>query len=171
MAPTVLESPTDVAGELPIGDAHIFIDNSNLWIAGQRTYAERMGLQVSWDPTWRSDIEWLCTVILQNSNLTPEEQQYDVKVNLYGSIPPPVDTFWKKIDSYNVRVSVLARSTWTKKEKQVDAKLVAECVKTAAEAHFKEIPSVFIIVSGDRDVHAAIQTIAGDYSHKVHLWA
>lgn len=51
------------------GHIYIYIDNSNLCIQGQKTYAEKKGLDVSWDPTWRFDVGRLRDILLGNSDL------------------------------------------------------------------------------------------------------
>ncbi|KAJ4292886.1 hypothetical protein N0V88_005546 [Collariella sp. IMI 366227] len=159
---------------LPIrhfGDIFIHIDNSNLWIQGQRTYAERKKLDVSSDPTWRFDVGRLRQVLLANSGLKADKKSFNVYVNLYGSTPPPVDTVWEAIASHNVKVCTFERSSWTKREKQVDAELIAESVAQAANAYHSQIPTVFIIVSGDRDVRSAVSRITRKYGCHVHMWS
>jgi hypothetical protein len=153
------------------GNIFIYIDNSNLWIQGQRTYAEKRGLDVSWDPTWRFDVGRLRDILLSNSGLRADEKTFDVKVDLYGSTPPPVDTVWKAIESHNVKVNTFERSSWTRREKQVDAELIADSIEQASEAYHKQIPTVFIIVSGDRDVRSAVVRITRKYHCQVHLWS
>ncbi|KAL2130548.1 hypothetical protein VTI74DRAFT_6246 [Chaetomium olivicolor] len=116
------------------GKIFIHIDNSNLWIQGQRTYAELKKLDVSSDPTWRFDVGRLKQVLLSNSGLTADEKTFKDVVHLYGSTPPPVDTVWEAIASHDV-----------------DAELIAESVAQASNAYYSQVPSVFILVSGDRD--------------------
>ncbi|KAK4244699.1 hypothetical protein C7999DRAFT_43665 [Corynascus novoguineensis] len=154
----------------PHGKIFIYIDNSNLWIQGQRTYAEKKILKVSWDPTWRFDIGHLRDILLAHSDLKAEEKTSEVKVNLYGSIPPPVDTVWKVIESHDVRVITFKRSSWNQREKQVDAELIADSSTQAVEAYYKQVPAVFIIVSGDRDVRSAVVKIT-EHGCPVHLWS
>ena len=98
------------------GTVHIYIDNSNLWIQGQKTYAEKKGLTVEWDPTWRFDVGRLKDILTRNSPLQDREMSFNVKVHLYGSTPPPVDTVWQAIKSHDVDVNTFARSTWTGRE-------------------------------------------------------
>ncbi|KAH6630955.1 hypothetical protein B0J18DRAFT_488683 [Chaetomium sp. MPI-SDFR-AT-0129] len=119
------------------GNVFIYIDNSNLWIQGQRT---------------------------------AEEKTFDVKINLYGSTPPPVDTVWKAIESHNVNVTTFKRSSWNQREKQVDAELIARSSTQAVKAYYQGVPAVFIIVSGDRDVRSAVMAIT-EQRYRVHLWS
>ncbi len=159
-----------VPGRRP-GNIFIYIDNSNLWIQGQRTYAEKNNLNVSWDPTWRFDVGCLRDILLKKSGLKEDEQTFDVKVNLYGSTPPPLDTVWTAIASHNVKVNTFKRSSWTRREKQVDAELIADSIEQACEARLNKIPAVFIIVSGDRDLRSAITRITKKRGFQVHLWS
>jgi len=142
------------------GKIRIYIDNSNLWIEGQKAYAKRERLQTSWDPVWRFDVGRLKTILTEQSGLRREERDYTVEVRLYGSTPPPADTVWKAIESRNVQVSTFARSSWTGREKEVDAEVIADSVDEAREDYPACVPSVFIIVSGDRNLHRAVLKIS-----------
>ncbi|EON99059.1 hypothetical protein UCRPA7_5386 [Phaeoacremonium minimum UCRPA7] len=159
------------AGERSFGNIHIYIDNSNLWIQGQKTYAQKRGLKVQWDPTWRFDVGRLKDILTENSELGADEKTFDIRVNLYGSTPPPVDTVWRAIESHNVKVSTFARSSWTGREKEVDAEIVADSVDEASEAYRDQMPSTFIMVSGDRDLLSAIRKIRDKYGFSVHVWS
>lgn len=153
------------------GYVRIYIDNSNLWIQGQKTYAERQGLREPWDPTWRFDVGRVKAILLENSALHPQHKELTVKVKLYGSTPPPVDTVWKAIESHNVEVSTFARSSWTGREKEVDAEMIADSVDEASEDYHSTADSVFMIVSGDRDLDRAVQKISQKYGFQVHVWS
>ncbi|KAL2168678.1 hypothetical protein VTG60DRAFT_6961 [Thermothelomyces hinnuleus] len=155
----------------PRGNIYIYIDHANLWIQGQKTYAEKKRLKVSWDPTWRFDIGRLRGILLAHSGLNADEKTFEPKVSLYGSTPPPVDMVWRGIESHNVKVKTFKRSSWNRREKQVDAELIAESSVQAADAYYAQVPAVFIIVSGDRDVRSAIVRITTQYRFPVHLWS
>lgn len=152
------------------GDVWVYIDNSNLWIQGQRTYAEKNKMKVSWDPTWRFDVGRLKEILMGQSGLTAEEKMFEVKVELYGSTPPPVDTVWKAIESHNVKVNKFARSSWTNREKQVDNELNGDSIDQANKSFYQSVPAVFVIVSGDRDLLSAVTRIT-QKGFKVHLWS
>ena len=153
------------------GNVRIYIDNSNLWIQGQKTYAEKKGLREPWDPTWRFDVGRLKALLLGKSGLLPEEKEFTVKVTLYGSTPPPVDTVWRAIESHDVKVSTFERSSWTGREKEVDAEIIADSVYEACEDYHTAAGAVFIVVSGDRDIDRAIQKISQNCGFKVHVWS
>ncbi|MBE3048844.1 NYN domain-containing protein [Candidatus Bathyarchaeota archaeon] len=153
------------------GFVRIYIDNSNLWIQGQKTFAEWQSHRDPLDPTWRFDVGRLKAVLLENSGLLPEEEELLVTVKLYGSTPPPVDSVWKAIESHNVEVNTFARSSWTGREKEVDAEIIADSVSDASDDYHDAVGSVFIIVSGDRDIARAVQKISHKYQLKVHVWS
>lgn len=146
----------------------IYIDNSNLWIQGQKTYAEKKGLDVGWDPTWRFDIGRLKNILTRESGIPPDEMCFDI--HLYGSTPPPVDTVWKAIEFHKVAVHTSARSTWTGREKEVDNKLGLDSVEQATEDSFRMERSEYMIVSGDRDLRPAVEKIV-KRGFRVHVWS
>ena len=149
---------------------HIYIDNSNLWIQGQKTYAETMGQAVSFDPTWRFDVGRLKAILTKNSSLGDENIDFHVKVKLYGSTPPPVDTVWEAIKSHDVTVNTWARSAWTGREKQVDQRIAVDSASQAADDQHGGIRSEFMLVTGDSDLLPAVEAIA-TRGFPVHVWS
>ena len=149
---------------------HIYIDNSNLWIQGQKTYAEKKGYDVTYDPTWRFDVGRLTGVLTGKSRLQGKAKHFEVKVHLYGSTPPPVDTVWEAIESHDVEVSTFARSTWSGREKQVDMAMGVQSARQALKDKMRGIQSEFIFVSGDRDLYSAVSEIVDD-GIPVHVWS
>ena len=155
----------------PAGNIRVYIDNSNLWIQGQKTYAARNHSREQWDPTWRFDVGRLKDVLLEESGLLPDQKRYTFEVRLYGSTPPPVDTVWRAIESHNVKVSTFARSSWTGREKEVDAEMIADAVDEGSDDYHGGVDSVFMIVSGDRDLARAVQKSSQKYMFPVHVWS
>ncbi|KAF7553324.1 hypothetical protein G7Z17_g3711 [Cylindrodendrum hubeiense] len=152
---------------------HIYIDNSNLWLQGQRTYAKKMNLRVNLDPTWRCSVVDLKEILTAHSRLHVDTDidEIDVTVNLYGSTPHPVEAVWNGIESHNINVINSRRSSWTGREKEVDAKIITDIVDQAAEAYYMNIRSEFILVSGDRDMHFPVEKVATKYRLPVHVWS
>lgn len=153
------------------GEICIYIDNSDLLIQGQIAYARKKRLESWSDPTWRFDVGRLKDILLGNSELRADEKRFEPRFNLYGSEPPPVDSVWRALKSHNINVNLFARSSWTKREKQVDAELIADLVAQASKAYYLQIPTVFIIVSGDQDINTAVEKITSDFGHRVHVWS
>ncbi|KAL8371850.1 hypothetical protein RB595_001580 [Gaeumannomyces hyphopodioides] len=152
------------------GNVFIYIDNSNLWIQGQRTYSEKYKQKAHLDPRWRFDAGILKDVLLGQSGLSADEETFQPKIRLYGSTPPIVDSVWEAIEQHDIKVTTFERSSWTRREKEVDAELIADSVEEVCHAFYTDIPAVFIIVSGDRDVRAAVIKIVRK-GFPVHIWA
>ncbi|KAK1834476.1 hypothetical protein QBC39DRAFT_252436, partial [Podospora conica] len=149
---------------------HIYIDNSNLWIQGQRTYAEKKRMSVPLDPTWRFDVGRLRQVIIEGLG-GDDPSHFDVRTNLYGSTPPPVDSIWVAISSQDVLVKKFERSSWTGKEKCIDAEIIADSVTQAGDDERDAVVSTFVFVSGDLDISRAVAKITGRFRRPVHVWS
>lgn len=158
------------ANPLPQTPVHVYIDNSNLWIQGQKTYAERRGLHTSWDPTWRFDVGRLKRILMDNPKLQSASSTSKVDFHLYGSTPPPVDSVWAAIKSHDVTVRTFPRSTWTRREKQVDNGMSLHSALQAESDKNAKVRSEFMIISGDRDLHLAVEEIAAR-GFPVHVWS
>lgn len=167
MAATAVSSNASTCGK---GTIHIYIDNSNLWIQGQKTYAEKKGLDVAYDPTWRFDVGRLKGILSGRCKLQGKAPNFEIKVHLYGSIPPPVDTVWEAMGSHDVEVSTFARSTWSGREKQVDMAMGVQSARQALKDKMNGIQSEFILVSGDRDLYSVVLEIIED-GFPVHVWS
>lgn len=150
-------------------EIRIYIDDSNLWIQGQKASAQKHRYRVESDPTWRFDAGKLKNVLTQNCGLPADE---DVKaiVDLYGSTPPNVESIWKAIKSCKVEVHTFERSSWTSREKEVDAEIIAASVSDAADLYYEGKCGIFIIVSGDKDLLRAVLRIA-KRGFEVHVWS
>jgi hypothetical protein len=151
---------------------YIYIDNSNLWIQGQKTSATAKRLTVDLDPLWRFDVGKLKNVLMNQFMSATYQANFDVDfhVELYGSTPPPVDTVWTAIQSNHVKVNTFSRSKWTGQEKQVDGQLIADATDRATENFFQKIDSEFVLVSGDADLLPAVRKIMGR-GFPVHIWS
>lgn len=64
----------------------IFVDHSNLWIAGKKARAKKL-VDADEDSRFRVDLGKFL-YLLANDRLI-------AKAFLYGSVPPPNDTVWK----------------------------------------------------------------------------
>ena len=111
----------------------------------------------------------LKAILTSKSRLGKDEIDIDVKVNLFGSTPPPVDTVWAAIKSRNVKVMTFVRSTWTGREKQVDTSIGLDSALQASDDLHAGIRSEFMILSGDRDLYPAVTKIM-QRGFPVHVW-
>ena len=118
----------------------MFIDNSNIFIEGQKYYAQRLRLRVPQDPRCRIDIGKLVTLVLRGRIL--------LHGSLYGSEPPALDTMWRKIRERGLNVEVFKKN-FKGKEKEVDSAMSIDAIAYALEspAHKQSV----IIIAGDRD--------------------
>lgn len=150
-------------------EVRIYIDDSNLWIQGQKASAQKHRYRVESDPTWRFDAGKLKSVLTQNCGL-PADEEINAIVNLYGSTPPNVGSIWKAIKSCKVEVYTFERSSCTSREKEVDAEIIAASVSDAADLFYEAKSAIFIIVSGDKDLIRAVLRIA-NRGFQVHVWS
>lgn len=159
----------DQIEEEQTGKTFIYIDNSHLWIQCKKTYTEKRGLDVSQNPTCLIDVGVLKDILLGHSDLSDDEKTFDPKVRLYGSTPRIVDSLWKAFESYDIKDSSFVRSSWTRREKELDLELIVDSVDEACDLYYNQIPAVFIIVSGDIVVRSAVVKITRK-GFRVHLW-
>ena len=150
------------------GNIFVYIDNSNIWIQGQKTYADKYNRDtIDEDLEWRFNVGNLKETLLAKSGLSAHEAAFKPNIKWYGSMPL---VFIKLLESHDMTVKTFAKSSWTGREKEVDTELVADAVEDAADACYTKTPAVFIIVSGDRDLRPAVVKIANK-GFPVHIWS
>ena len=140
----------------------IYIDDSNIWITAKKLAAKKM--KTKEDHRIRIDVERLTDVVAKGRAVA---QGF-----LYGSEPPPVDSVWKKIKERGWDVSKPKwRSAITRKEKGVDAQLVADITELACTT-LEEERTTIVIISGDADVMPAIHKVLKyrGWSVEVYMW-
>jgi uncharacterized LabA/DUF88 family protein len=127
-------------------DCVILVDNSNIFIEGQKCSAIRKGMtRASFvekqpiDVSWRIYFEKLLSQLADGRKIR--------KAFLVGSRPPPKDNVWKM--AANGGFEVITHEMDSKnKEKAVDTELVARGTLAIATTLS---PAALIIASGDRD--------------------
>ena len=141
----------------------VFVDDSNIWIAAKQLASRVKHLKTSEDHRVRIDIGKLTTVVAAGR---PVAQGF-----LYGSEPPPVDTVWEKIRSQHFEVNTYPKSQITRKEKQVDAQLVADITERAIITPEFERTTI-IVISGDADVLPAVKKVLKykRWNVEVYMW-
>lgn len=128
-------------------DCVILVDNSNIYIEGQKCSARRKGMlpanpgdrQPS-DISWRIDFARLLGQLADGRNIRA--------AFLVGSRPPPNDAVWHMAEQGGFRVITHDRDAATDKEKAVDTELVAQGTLVIATT---PAPAALVIGSGDRD--------------------
>jgi len=143
----------------------IVIDNSNVWIEGQKYSAKRKGYVKAanderdiCDPSWRIDFGNLLTEISEGNTI--------IKAILVGSRPPQSDSIWKAALSYGFDVFVHDRNS-SGKEKAVDTEIVAQGTETIC---METTPAILKLLSGDRDFIPLIN-IANRRGWETEMWA
>ncbi|WP_025090301.1 NYN domain-containing protein [Brucella intermedia] len=124
----------------------ILVDNSNIFIEGQKASAVRRGQHPAVgggkqpsDPSWRIDFSRLLSHLAEGRDIH--------SAFLVGSRPPPKDDVWQMAQNGGFEVITHDRDS-RNKEKAVDTELVAQ--GTLAVATGPE-NGVLVIASGDRD--------------------
>jgi uncharacterized LabA/DUF88 family protein len=126
-------------------DCVILVDNSNLFIEGQKVSALRKGVRPApgtdrqpADVSWRINFEQLLRALANGRTIRA--------AILVGSRPPPNDLVWKMAEQGGFKVITHDRDS-ANKEKAVDTELVAQGTLLIATTE----PAVLVIASGDRD--------------------
>ena len=131
----------------------IYIDNSNLFIEGQRASAIKRGDNSgqTLDHDYRIDYGKLYTFVTQNGD---DEIS---RVLLVGSRPPPNDSLWAFAESVGFELIIRNRNA-ANKEKGVDTALAHEM---ASDAYCGDGPAnhKILLVSGDGDFAPPVEVL------------
>jgi uncharacterized LabA/DUF88 family protein len=124
----------------------ILVDNSNVFIEGQKYSARRKGVYKTaldtrdpQDPSWRIDFGRLLTFLADGRKITA--------AILVGSRPPKNDSVWAAAEANGFQVIVHDRS-YSGQEKAVDTEIVARGTEIICD---QPQPGVVVLASGDRD--------------------
>ena len=127
-------------------DCVILVDNSNIYIEGQKCSAIRKGMVPRFagdrqpqDISWRIDFAHLLGQLADGRDIRA--------AFLVGSRPPPNDDVWEMARRGGFNVITHDRDA-SNKEKAVDTELVAQGTLLMATT---PAPAVLVIASGDRD--------------------
>lgn len=151
---------------------HVYIDNSNIFIEGQRLAAVRKGYATDindasdrrvFDFTWNIDYGKFHAFLLEHGNEL-------VAVKLWGSIPPS-DSFWKMVESKGFQVRTFQRGI-SGGEKKVDVAIAHQITKDVYTGLVEKETDVVVLVAGDKDFVPVVEdlTIEGFTVHVV-FWA
>jgi hypothetical protein len=101
-----------------VDDCLIIVDNSNVWIEGQKLAAKKKGVikensedKDICDPSWRIDFGKLLSEVSEGQNI--------IGAILVGSRPPASDSIWESADRSGFKVIVHDRNS-AGKEKAVE---------------------------------------------------
>ena len=137
---------------------YVYVDNSNIWIEGQRIQAVRLGLapdirtalcQKITAP-WTYDFGRLYDV------LCPSGDPVGRSI-LFGSRPPENDSIWQRVRDADFEVRTFDRSAATNKEKQVDVALSTTMMEDSFK--FMKAGDTAVLAAGDGDFLPTIQSL------------
>ena len=134
----------------------ILVDNSNIFIEGQKYSAKKRSLSYAQDYSWRIDFGSLLRKVANGHKI--------IKAILVGSTPPPNDSLWGAAKSVGFEVKTYERSP--SGEKVVDTELLASGLKVVYK-HPR--PAVLKLLSGDRDFIPLIRN-AYEEGWETELW-
>ncbi len=148
-----------------MSDCVILVDNSNVFIEGQKFSARQKGALKSSpldrdpaDPSWRINFGELIICLAQDRHIHAAV--------LVGSRPPKNDSVWDAARVSGFVVTVHDRNSLNQ-EKAVDTELVAQGTEIICSA---PEPMTLIIVSGDRDFLPLVN-VAHRRGWFVEMWA
>lgn len=141
---------------------YAYIDNSNLWIEGQRVSAVKRCLPGAEtmlsakqnnvkDPTFRIDYGKLYM------KLIAQDVEPGGFAKLWGSRPPP-ESFWNMLETNGFKTYVYDRSIHGN-EKQVDTGMTTEIMDDSYAGFINKGKDMVVIVSGDQDFVPVIQSL------------
>lgn len=157
-----------LSSELGAVECYVFIDDSNLWIEGQKAQGRKLK-DTDIDPRYRTDLGRFLNMVLHRD----QTERSINKAFLYGSIPPPNDTLWNAARKKNFEVKTFQRSI-SGKEKKVDVAMATDITDVATEKKYcdSERQTVFIVVTGDKDLITPIEcAMTKSELISIELWA
>lgn len=150
----------------------IYVDNSNVFIEGQRVSAVQKGMALDiWDalenrildPSYRMSFGKLYRFV------AGDNREDTARAMLFGSRPPQNDAIWQIAGQAGFEVVVHDRN-FSNKEKKIDTGIVAAMTRDAYRSAKPD--DVFTIVSGDNDYVPAVEQLREDgFQVDVVFWA
>ena len=145
-----------------VGKNFTYVDNSNVFIEGQRVSAVSRGQAENIvdamnhrviDYSWRLDYGALHEIACGQ----PEEIG---AAYLWGS-PPPGDSFWEMVERYGFRVTRYERNV-AGKEKKVDVAIAHQITKDAYSGVIRKGVDEITLVAGDKDYVPVVQDLVAE---------
>lgn len=146
-----------MAGYLGRMTLFVYVDNSNVWIEGQRTSGAAQGFvdeagETIQDAGWSYDFGELYEIACPSTDAIGRSL-------LIGSRPPANDSLWGIAQREGFEVELFNRNR-ANREKRVDTGIVTRLVSDAYEHMKPRLPeSMAVIVAGDGDYVPAVQQI------------
>ena len=139
----------------------VYVDNSNVFIEGQRVAAVENGNALSiqdaisrqiFDSSYRLDFGKLYNLVASNGNSNAE------RAMLFGSRPPPNDSLWAVAESAGFELVIVDRNL-SNKEKKIDTGIVTAML-THAFTEADAAKDQFILVAGDSDYVPVVEALS-----------
>jgi uncharacterized LabA/DUF88 family protein len=139
---------------------YVYVDNSNIWIEGQRIQAVRTGVA----PDLRTAITRKITASWTYDfgrlyDLLCPPGEYVGRSILFGSRPPDNDSIWRRVREADFEVEVFDRSTFTNKEKQVDIALSTRMMEDSFTFMKAANGDTAVLAAGDGDFLPTIRSL------------
>lgn len=119
---------------------HLFIDNSNVFIDGQRVAREGFHYDDELVLRFRIDYGGLLDFVRRDREL--------METVLVGSRPPANDGLWNRLRKLGIEPRIFDRSLYSGREKRVDAEMT-NAIRDALEDNVN--PGTIALVAGDAD--------------------
>lgn len=151
-----------------MGKNFTYVDNSNVFIEGQRVSAVARGLAANiLDAMNRSiiDYQWNLDYGALHDIACGQPDEIGAAY-LWGS-PPPGDSFWRMVERYGFRVKTYDRNA-AGKEKKVDVAIAHRVTKDAYSGVIRRGVDEITLVSGDKDYVPVVQDLVA-YGHVVEV--
>lgn len=151
----------------------VYIDNSNVWIEGQRASAVRKGMASSaWDAMNRDikDHDWRYDFGRLYELACPPDAQIGRSI-LFGSRPPENDSLWGRARKEGFEVVVQDRNA-ANREKRIDTGITTVMLEDSFSYMNPEREDMAVLVAGDGDYIPAVESIrARGMGVRVVFWS
>lgn len=171
---TVLENSSERRLANPETDMpkYIYVDNSNVYIEGQRVCAVAKGMALDIFDAMRNqtlDYSYRLDFGKLYGFLTENDPSGVGRAMLFGSRPPANDTLWNMARAAGFEVVVEDRNV-SNKEKRIDTGIVAAMTRDAYTKVDKQNDTI-VLVAGDGDYVPAIRQLVEDgFQVEVAFW-
>jgi uncharacterized LabA/DUF88 family protein len=139
---------------------HVFIDNSNVFIEGQRVAREKFLFDDPLVLRFRINYGGLLDFIRRDRKLE--------EAVLVGSRPPPNDALWNRLKALGIEPRIFDRSFYTGREKRVDAELTNAIRDTLED---NPTPGTVALVAGDADYIPVLERcVKKGWAVELYFW-
>lgn len=140
----------------------IYVDNSNVFIEGQRVSAVNKGMSLNiYDAMDNRSLDFSYKMSFGKlyQFVAGADRSQVARAMLFGSRPPPNDAIWNMATKAGFEVVVHDRNA-ANKEKKIDTGIVAAMTRDAYKS--ADAGDIFTLVAGDKDYVPAIEQLRED---------